>query len=189
MEQDIRNFSELSKLIRENPKLADAQAFEWERFLKVNGPKNPELYQIDDAQEFHEWTSQHAEMKVDASVFAGKEISDSYYYLRLQHEDQQMQQQGMVDPLHIPAALAALPFLAAIFLDKPKIMQEDSQYQKIEEKLKKEWLEKNPGKDFSSQEGLDCLCGRTLSSDSLGTDAGGELGAEEVWEKKWAESV
>src|SRR3989344_3790997 len=189
MNPNVRDFSEISKFIRENPKQADAQAFEWEKFLKLNAPQNPELYSIETSEEFYKWASEHPEKNIDTSVWRGKEISDSYFDLRDQHEEGQMQHEGRVDPSIIPSSLAALPFMAAMFLEKPKTMEEDSQYQKIEEKLKKEWLEKNPGKNFSSKEWLDYEFGRLDSSDALRTCAGEEMKAEENFEEQWAKSV
>lgn len=155
----MADFSEYEKLIRENPKQADAQAFEWQQFLKANAPISPELGSIETSEEFYKWVSEHPEKNVDPSVWAGKEISEAYYYLRGQHENEQMQQSGNVDSSSIPQELAALPFLAASFLERPKIMEADKEYQKIEENLKKEWLEKNNAKDFSSKEGIDYLYG------------------------------
>jgi len=159
MDPQIRNFSQIEKLIRENPKEADAQAFQWRQFLKNNANESPELYSIDTAEEFYKWAQEHPEKNIDTSVYVGKEISDSYYYLREKHEDEQMRTGGRVDTHSIPAELISLPLLAAAFFEKPKIMEDDKDYQKIEEKLKKEWLEKNPGKDFSSKEGIDYLYG------------------------------
>lgn len=159
MDPQIRNFAQLEKLMRENPREADAQAFEWQQFLKTNAPTSPELYSIETAEEFYKWVQEHPEKNIDPSVWVGKEISDSYYYLRDRHEDEQMLTEGKVDISRLPADIFGLPLMAAAFLEKPKIMQDDKNYQKIEENLKKEWLEKNPGKDFLSKEGLDYLYG------------------------------
>lgn len=173
MDPNIRNFSEIEKLIKENPKLAQEQAFEWQRFLKSNAIDAPELYSIENADEFHLWIQAHPERHIDPSIFVGKEISESYYYLREQNENAQMQNEGKVDTNNVPQELVALPLLAASFLERPKIIQEDRDYQKIEEKLKKEWLLKNPGKDFSSKEGLDYFYGslEEKNAPSLSSDA------------------
>ena len=165
---DTLSFQDAEKIIRENPKEADALAFEYREFLKTH----PEGLTAD----------------APKSVLDGKTISEAYYYLRDQHEDQQIRDTGGIDTSNIPTALAAVPILAASFLARPKIMQEDRDYQKIEEKLKKEWLEKNPGKDFSSKEGLDYLHG-SIPFDPLRTGAGEDLRAEEKWEGAWAKSV
>ncbi|MBI4079175.1 MAG: N-acetylmuramoyl-L-alanine amidase [Candidatus Levybacteria bacterium] len=51
--------------------------------------------------------------------------------------------------------------MAAVLLskEKPDLMEDDNDYKKIEERRKKEWLEKNNRKDFNSKEGLDFLYG------------------------------
>lgn len=159
MDPQIRNFSELEKLIRENPKQADVQAFEWQQFLKNNAGNSPELLSIDTTEEFYRWADEHPEKNIDRSVWVGKEIADSYYYLRDRYEDEQMRTDGKVDASKIPTDLLGLPLLAAGFLEKTKTMEDDKDYQKIEENLKKEWLKNNPGKDFLSKEGIDYLYG------------------------------
>lgn len=159
MDPDIKNFSQIEKLIRENPKEADARYFEWQQSLKANASSSPELYSIETSEEFYRWAKEHPEKNIDPSVWVGKEISEAYYYLREQHEDSQMKENGTVDRTTVPPGLAGVPLLAASFLQKPKIMQDDGGYQKIEERLRKEWLKKNNVKDFSSNEGLDYLHG------------------------------
>ena len=153
------NFSELERLIKENPKEADSQAFEWQRFLRLNAEKSPELYFMQTSEEFYKWADSHPEKNIDKSVWIGKEISEAYYYLREQHEEYQMQENGQVESASMPPGLASTPFLATAFLTRPKIIQEDEDYKKIEGKLKEGWLEKNPGKDFATKDGLDYLYG------------------------------
>ena len=157
MDPDIRNFSKIENHIRENPREADAQAFEWQQFLRANAGSSPELFSMETPEEFYRWAQEHP--GIDTSVWVGKEISDSYYYLREQHENNQMQANGQIDTSDVPLGLIVLPILAAGFLKRPKIIQDDNDYKKIEERLKKEWLEKNQRKDFSSKERLDYLYG------------------------------
>jgi len=172
MSSDIRSFSQIEKLIKENPRSADAQAFEWQQFLKTNARSSPELYSMKNSEEFYRWASEHPEKNINTSVWVGKEISETYYYLRRRHEDYQMNRDGVVDKSKIPGYLAAVPTLAATFLIKPRIMEEDRHYQKIEEGLKKEWLKNNNAKDFSSKEGLDYLYGSDdKTKPSLGKEA------------------
>lgn len=159
MEPNIRNFSEIERFIRDNPKQADAQAFEWERFFKATSPDSPELYSIETAEEFYEWARQHPEKNIDTSVWVGKEIADSYYYLREQDEEDQMKKNGFVDRSQAPRSLLGTVSLATMFLDRPKTMDEDSSFIKIKEGLKKEWIKNNPGKSLDSQEGLDYIYG------------------------------
>jgi len=137
MSSDIRNFSQIEKLIKENPRLADAQAFEWHQFLKTNAQSSPELYSMKSSEDFYRWASEHPEKNINTSVWVGKEISEAYYYLRRRDEDYQMSKNGVVDHSSIPNALVGTTFLAATFLQKPKIMEEDRKYQKIEDGLKK----------------------------------------------------
>jgi hypothetical protein len=159
MDPNIRNFSQIEKLIKENPRQADAQAFEWQHFLKTNAQSSPELYSIGTSDEFYKWAAEHPEKNVDTSVWVGKEISEAYYYLRDQNEDSQMREDGIIDQIKVPRDLTAMPILATSFMQRPKIMEDDREYQKIEEKLKNEWLKNNPGKDFFSKEGVDYLYG------------------------------
>ncbi len=159
MDPDIKNFSEIEKLIRENPKEADARYFEWQQFLKANVQSSPELYSIEASEEFYGWAKEHPEKNVDPSVWVGKEISEAYYYLREQHEDTQMRENGGIDRSVVPQDLMSVPLLAAAFLQKPKTMQEDKNYQKTEERLRKEWLKNHNAKDFLSKEGVDYLYG------------------------------
>jgi hypothetical protein len=146
----------LEEFIKKNPGRADALASEWSAFLKSNAPKHPELYSITKAEEFYGWANKE---HFDPSIWKGKEISEAYFDLREQDEDLQMSQEGAIDDSKLPTALAAVPFLAAAFLTKPKIIEEDGAYKKIEENLKKEWLKNNPGKDFSTKEGIDYMYG------------------------------
>lgn len=189
MDPNIRNFSQIEKFIKENPRQADAQAFEWQQFLKTNAPISPELYSIETAEEFYKWAQEHPEKNIDPSVWVGKEISDSYYYLRDQHENDQMQTAGTIDTSAIPSELGALPVLAASFFERPKIMQHDNNYEKIEDRLRKEWLKKNNLKDFSSQEGLNYLYGKTEHPDPLKTGVGEESQTEINSEEAWTKSV
>ena len=119
---DTLSFQDAEKIIRENPKEADALAFEYREFLKTH----PEGLPAD----------------APKSVLDGKAISEAYYYLREQHEEQQARDTGKIDTSNIPTTLTALPILAASFLARPKIMQDDRDYQKIEEKLKKRMARK-----------------------------------------------
>lgn len=188
MDPNIRNFSRIEKFIKENPRQADARAFEWKRFLEINAPASPELYSIETAEDFYRWAQEHPEKNIDASVWVGKEISDSYYYLRDQDENEQMRTSGRIDTSSIPITLASLPILALTFLERPKIIQDDKNYQEIENGLKKEWIKNNPGKDFLSKEGIDYLYGR-VTLDPLRTGAGEDLRAEQDWEEAWTKSA
>ena len=115
-------------------------------------------------------------------------IEEAYFYLRDQHEDEQMQTQGEIDPLKVPVEFLAQTALALAFRNRPKIIEDDRDYQKLVEKHQKLWLEKNKGKDFTSKEGIDYLYGKT-NLDVLKTGAEEDLLAEEGWERQWAKSV
>jgi len=144
---------DIERFIKERPKEADALAFQWQEFAK----QNPEVLSFDTADEFYAWAANHP--GTDTSIWTGNEIQEAYFYLRDRHEDEQMQTQGQVNSSNIPAELIALPILALAFRDRPKIIEDDKDYQKLVEQHKKLWLEKNPGKDFNSKEGLDYLHG------------------------------
>jgi hypothetical protein len=79
-----------------------------------------------------------------------------------------MQTQGSVDSSSLPANLStlALSALALAYRDRPKIIEHDRDYQKLLEKHQKLWLEKNPGKNFASKEGLDYLHGSLDNEDA-----------------------
>lgn len=159
MEPDIKDFTELEKFIKENPKGADELAFEWQQFLKINASESPELSSIQTSEELNEWSREHPEKNIDPSVWKGWEISQAYYYLREQHEDSQMREGGEINSSSIPQGLMETPLLASAFLQKTKTMEDDRAYQDIEKKLQQEWLKKNNAKDFSSNEGMEYLYG------------------------------
>jgi len=133
------SFKDAEKIIRENPRQADELASVAQEYLRTHPDAGP----ADTPQ----------------SVLDGKAISEAYTYMREQHEDSQIQTEGVVDQTKIPSGLANTPLMAAMFLIKPKTMEDDRYYQEIENKLKNEWLKNNPGKDFASKEGLDYLYG------------------------------
>jgi hypothetical protein len=133
------SFQDAEKIIRERPKEADALTFASQEYFKTHSEDSPS--------------------DIPQSVLDGKAISEAYSYLREQHEDSQMSEENEIDQSKIPQYLTAVPLLAAAFLVKPKIIEDDKSYKKIEENLKKEWLKQNSGKDFSSKEGLDYLYG------------------------------
>lgn len=158
MDPKIRNFSQIKKFIKENPAEADARAFEWDEFLKVNAETSPEIFSIETSEEFYKWAQEHPEKNIDPSVWVGKEIEEAYFYLREQREYPQTQTDEQTGTASIPLELAAFPILAGMFLERPKIIEEDRNYQQIEEELKKEWIKKNPGKE-GSKEHIDYLYG------------------------------
>src|SRR3990167_8975227 len=132
MEPDIKNFAEMERFIKENPREADAQAFEWQQFLKANTATSPELFSIETSEDFYKWAQEHPEKNINPSVWKGREISEAYYYLRDQHEDSQMHTDGQIDQSIISPTLIGTPLLAFAFLQRSKTMQEDGDYQKIE---------------------------------------------------------
>ncbi len=166
MEPDIRNFQELEDLIRKRPKEADKLAASWHQFAEMH-PQDRMFFTT--RERFFAWAQKHPELHVDTSIWVGKEVIEAYSYVREQREERQELDKQLGLPSHgAPSAisdLAMLPFLAAMFLNRPKIMQDDEDYRAILERKKQEWLEKNPGKDFTSKEGLDYLYGSLDNSD------------------------
>lgn len=166
MEPDIRNFKGLEDLIRKRPKEADKLAAEWDRFVKIH-PQDRMFFTT--RERFFAWAEKHPQLHIDTSIWVGKEVIEAYSYVREQREERQ----ELDKQLGLPAGpspftladFATLPFLAAMYLNKPKIMQDDEDYRAILERKKQEWLEKNPGKDFTSKEGLDYLYGSLENSD------------------------
>lgn len=132
-------FQEAEKIIKESPKQAEELVFEYQQYVKTHQETPPTDY--------------------PESVKNGEVIAETYGDLRYQHEDSQMSENGEIDRAIAPQDLMGMPILAASFLQRPKIMEEDGNYQKIEEKLKKEWLKSHNAKDFSSEEGLNYLHG------------------------------
>ena len=150
MDPEIINYPQF---IKDYPDKADALAAQWQKFAD----QNPEVLSFDTADDFYTWAKDHP--GTDTSVWKGWEVQEAYFYLRGQHEDEQMQTQGEVNPSIIPTELITLPILALAFRNRPKIIEDDKDYQKLVEKHKKLWLEKNQGKDFTGKEGLDYLHG------------------------------
>jgi len=108
---DTLSFRDAEKLIRENPQQADALAFEAQKYFESHPGSLP--------------------TDIPKSVLDGKAISEAYSYLREEHENLQMSQEGGIDPSKLTADLAEVPLLAAAFFVKPKIMEDDRDYQKL----------------------------------------------------------
>lgn len=132
---------DIENLIRTQPQKADAYAKDWAGFLS----KHPEAPPFVFKQEFVAWANTHHIQ--DTNVWVGKEIQDAYFFMRQQHEEQQLEQNGYVDPASIPSELIALPFLAAAFFQKPKTLEEDGDFIKIVKKKAEERLQQIPGID------------------------------------------
>lgn len=96
---DTRNFSKAEESVRKNPGQADAQAFEWERFIKTNAESSPEILSIKSKEEFLRWALEHPEKHVDPSIWEGKEISEYYYYLSEQHKNEPLKESEKKEPL------------------------------------------------------------------------------------------
>lgn len=154
MDPEIRNFSEIEKLIRSNPRQADALAGKWHEFVKLH----PEVLHFESSEEFYGWTAENPNLHIDPDVWVGKEITDAYFYLRGQEEGGMPHQTTSPTP-GIPMSGFGLPFLAAAYLAAPKLIEDDPDYQLIVERKKQEWLQNNPGKDLASTEGLDYIYG------------------------------
>lgn len=165
MDPEIRNFEELERLIKQHPNEAAGISKEWENFtnfIKTSHPDLlPQILSISSSEQFYAWSTSHPELNIDPSVFRGKEIQESYFYLREQHEDKQMEEQGYVDPGNLPGGLEnlALAPLALLFSNSSKLLEQDKDYQKIIDKKWAEWLKKNPGKDLNTKEGQDYFFG------------------------------
>lgn len=167
MDPKIRNFQVLARQIRERPREADRIASAWFRFVQRLAPRSPELSLLRSFEEFNAWADAHRELLVDRSVWVGKEISDAYFYLRERHEQRQMEEGGGVAPDSIPADLIAPPFLNRIFQTRPKIFEEDEDYQKTARHVATEWLKNNKKKSFFDNEsGLDYLYGSLEDKDA-----------------------
>lgn len=155
---DTLSFQDAEAIIRRDPRRAETLAFEWQEFLKSNAKTSPEILDVETSEEFYRWAQEHPGINTSAWEM-GKQISDAYCYLREEHENLQMREAGEIDRSTLPRDLAEMPLLASVFLQRAKIMEHDRGYQKIEEGLRREWLRKNKGKDFSSKEGLDYIYG------------------------------
>ena len=138
------SLKELEQFIKNYPERASVLADGWRKFSRQNPDTLP----------------------TDTDILLGRDIEEAYFYLRDQHEDKQMQEQGEINPNIVPIDLVAPTILALAFRDRPKIIEDDRDYQKLAEQHKKLWLEKNPGKDFTSKEGLDYLYGSLDNEDA-----------------------
>ena len=158
MDPQIRSFAQIERFINDHPKDADAITLEWQNFSR----KHPEVSGMQSREEFYAWAQKN---NINPNIWSGREIYNAYFYLRERHEETQMRNDGAVDISIVPQSLTNATGLAAMFLQRPKIMQDDRDYQNIEDELKKDWLKKNPSKDFTSKEGLDYLHG-SLDNDN-----------------------
>src|SRR3989344_5989196 len=144
-------------LIKERPREADFLARKWQEFVR----KYPEAFSFETEEELHRWAGKHPEINNEAlkDILDGKGVQDAYNLSRQEYEDYQMKSTGRVDRSKIPPNVHHSPILESEYENSPKIMEEDKDYQKIENDLKRKWLENNPGKDFTSKEGIDYLYG------------------------------
>lgn len=158
MDPKIRNFDTIEEFIREHPREAQLLVAEWENFVK----ENPEFAGITDVNQWYEKISWSA---INPALFVGKEIQDAYSYIQPDSQAQQVPQ-----PLSVPSNPMEILSLATpllLLLQEPTDLMEDHPgYKKIQERKKQEWLKNNPGKDFSSKEGLDYLYGTLDGQDT-----------------------
>lgn len=131
------DFKELERLIKKDLARANALVFKWQEFARQNPDTLP----------------------TDTETLLGRDMEEVINDMGDRDEDEQMQAHGEFDPSKIPVEFLAQTALALAFRNRPKTIEDDKDYQKIAEQQKKLWLEKNPGKDFTSKEGLDYLHG------------------------------
>lgn len=150
------------QLIKESPLEAGVLALKWQEFVE----RYPDTASFETIGEFNIWIKDHPEVDRDAlnEILDGKYVQDAYFLLREQHEEEQMRTKGRIDRSVTRADLPHISNLETAYNNQPGIMEDDKDYQKITENLKKHWLEQNPGKDFKSRQGIDYLYG------SLGND-------------------
>lgn len=182
MDPEIKNFSEIEKFIRSDPRQADVLAGKWHEFIKLY----PEVLRFESSEEFYRWTAENPNLHVDPDVWVGKEITDAYFYLRDQ-EEASMPHETIRPMSRISLNNLGLPFLAAAYLAAPKIIEDDPDYQLIVERKKQEWLQNNPGKDLTSKEGLDYIYGSLEKEEAtslLSQDAEKEFRANPKYAKR-----
>lgn len=94
------------------------------------------------------------------SIYVGPdEIANYYYYNDLNnYSGTDSGRQETLSNHGSPVGFLSLP-LIMLLGKKAKLLEEDKEYLKIEERLKKEWLKNNNKKDFTNEEGLAYLYG------------------------------
>ena len=115
------NFADLERLIKEDPARVNALVAEWQKFKEQNKDTLP----------------------VDANLLLGRDLEEAMVDLRDQEEEKQMQVNGQVDSSSFPVQFAALTALSLALHNGKKTFEEDKDYQKLIEKHKQIWLEKN----------------------------------------------
>ncbi len=142
--------------LQANPTAAKRLAGQWFDFAL----RHREIEDFGSKEQLDAWLKTHPDIRVDSKqLWYGKQLGETYFAMQEQHEQSQMQTGEGIDTDHNLSELAGLIALPIALLYKPKLMEDDHGYQKIEEKKKEEWLKTNNKKDFNSKEGLDYLYG------------------------------
>lgn len=151
------SFEELVTLVKKYPEQAQQAAHEWAK-LQL---KYPELYLIETESQWGEWRQTHQDIESD--VFVGKQLQDVYLD-SVGEEETRLPQQSAEGQSHVfgqgifggVVGGMGVSIATAFQCDS---MEDDPRFKRIEEQLKKEWLQNNPGKTKGSQEFYDFAYG------------------------------
>ncbi len=172
----------ISEFIKNNPERAQAYAIESQEYAKKN-----RIPPLKTKVELAAWLSAN-KLSVDPGkldrIWIGVQISQALSNAPPPEPEapQETPQESGFSQLIGLALLPLSPFLKG----KGELMEDDSKFKKIEENLKEEWLKNNPGKDFSSKEGLDYLHGNLDGPDAPTLQADAEKAFREKNPKKAA---
>lgn len=161
MDPKIRNFKALEKFSQEHRRETLDLIETWEEFTE----ENPEVLRFQTAEEFYEYARQNPQKNIDTSIWIAKELRDAQPYVRQETPSSPNQESNKQNSMDFMGALGVSALLTSAVMNKPKILEEDGKYMRISSDLQKKWLKENPGKDFSSKEGLDYLYGSLENKD------------------------
>jgi hypothetical protein len=140
----------IEEFIRQNPQKAQQYAEEWSEAARDYG-----IPLLQSREEWESWR-QTNRPGLDRDLWVGKEILQALTAVPPSTEPEKPEGSSSRFSLLglLGAAVAPLAFSGG-----PEILEGDSSFLKIIEEKKTEWLKNNPGKDFSSKEGIDYLYG------------------------------
>lgn len=179
-EIEIRNFDDLEKFSRARPEEAQALVEEWNHFAK----NHPEVASFTTAEQFYKYAKDNPGFQINTEIWRGNELSNAASDFRYPQET--LTEDGQEKLRHAPlptnlAGLAVLPFVR----ENHGVLEEDKDFLKTKGALEKEWMEKNPGKDFSAKEWLDYRYGDLDKAEASSFDEELERRFRKAHEKKW----
>lgn len=149
----------IAKFINDNPNRAQIFAEDWKAAVKKH-----QIPAFQTEPEFKAWCRVN-NLESIANLWLGNEVLRVLSSNRTPEPQIQQETQNQTGGPGIMgiASLALLPFIRR---PREELLEDDDDFKKIEDDVKKKWLEDNPGKDFESLEGIDYLHGSLDDPDS-----------------------